>query len=165
MNLPARRCGVSAGPAPAPEPVLAAVTGCVLSYPFSRRFMAKPRSRDGRFADPTLLAAPDLPCYASRMEWIGIALGEQVPRNPADQAANLAHRWRDKLEENCSLRMQELGIPGDMNGEPDYDEGTESRHPQFSARAAIGVRSLACRLARPVRTRSAGISAFISSRC
>jgi hypothetical protein len=55
------------------------------------------------------------------MKCIGIPLGEQVPANPADHAEDFAHRWREKLEEYRALRMEELGIPDHMNGEPDYD--------------------------------------------
>ena len=46
---------------------------------------------------------------------------EKPPPNPADHAEQFAHEWRDKLEEYCTVRMQELGIPDHMNGEPDYD--------------------------------------------
>ncbi len=43
------------------------------------------------------------------------------PPNPSDHAEQFAHEWREKLEEYCTVRMQELGIPDHMNGEPDYD--------------------------------------------
>lgn len=46
---------------------------------------------------------------------------DQPPPDPADHAEDFAHDWRDKLEEYCSVRMQELGIPADRNGQPDYD--------------------------------------------
>ena len=46
---------------------------------------------------------------------------EEPPPDLADHAQDFAHRWRDKLEEYCTLRMQELGIPDNMNGQPDYD--------------------------------------------
>jgi hypothetical protein len=48
---------------------------------------------------------------------------ETPPTDPADHAEDFAHRWRDKLEEYCTIRMQELGIPDDMNGQPDYEGG------------------------------------------
>ena len=48
-------------------------------------------------------------------------MGERAPADPAEHAEEFAHRWRDKLEEYCTVRMQELGIPDHMNGEPDYD--------------------------------------------
>jgi hypothetical protein len=43
------------------------------------------------------------------------------PADPADHAEDFAHRWRDRLEEYCTVRMSELGIPTVMNGQPDYD--------------------------------------------
>jgi hypothetical protein len=43
------------------------------------------------------------------------------PRDPGDHAEQFAHDWRDKLEEYCSIRMDELGMPSRMNGEPDHD--------------------------------------------
>ena len=45
----------------------------------------------------------------------------EPPIDSADHAEDFAHRWRDKLAEYCTIRMQELGIPDDMNGQPDYD--------------------------------------------
>ncbi len=48
-------------------------------------------------------------------------MGERPPTDPAEHAEEFAHRCRDKLEEYCTVRMQELGIPDHMNGEPDYD--------------------------------------------
>jgi hypothetical protein len=52
---------------------------------------------------------------------IGFPLGVNVPADPADHAEDFAQRWRDKLEEYISVRIQQLGIPDNMNGEPDYD--------------------------------------------
>jgi hypothetical protein len=46
---------------------------------------------------------------------------EKPPPDPADHAEQFAHDWRDKLEEYCTLRMDELGLPDDKIGEPDYD--------------------------------------------
>ena len=46
---------------------------------------------------------------------------EKPPTDPADHAEEFAHRWRDKLEECCVLRMEELRIPNKQIGEPDYD--------------------------------------------
>lgn len=43
------------------------------------------------------------------------------PPDPADHAQDFAHEWADKLEEYCTIRMQEVGVPADMNGQPDYD--------------------------------------------
>jgi hypothetical protein len=48
-------------------------------------------------------------------------MGERPPADPADHAEEFAHRWCDRLEQYCAARMQELGIPDNMNGEPDYD--------------------------------------------
>ena len=35
--------------------------------------------------------------------------------------------WADKLEKHCTIRMQELGIPDNMNGQPDYGGDGEWR--------------------------------------
>ena len=52
---------------------------------------------------------------------IGLPLGVRVPEHPGDHAQDFAHRWRDKLEEYVTVRMEELGIPIEMIGQPDYD--------------------------------------------
>ena len=52
---------------------------------------------------------------------IGVPLGVGVPEHPGDHAQDFAHRWRDKLEEYVTVRMEELGIPIEMIGQPDYD--------------------------------------------
>jgi hypothetical protein len=46
---------------------------------------------------------------------------DRPPTDPAEHAKQFARTWSDKLEEHCTIRMQELGIPDDMNGQPDYD--------------------------------------------
>jgi hypothetical protein len=46
---------------------------------------------------------------------------EKPPADIADHAQDFAVRWADKLEEHCAVRMLELGIPDDMNGQPNYD--------------------------------------------
>lgn len=46
---------------------------------------------------------------------------EKPSRDPAEHAEEFAHEWRDKLEEYCATRMQDLGVPNDLLGEPDYD--------------------------------------------
>ncbi len=46
---------------------------------------------------------------------------EKPPSDPANHAEHFAHDWPDKLEEYCSIRMQDLGIPDKMSGQPDYD--------------------------------------------
>jgi hypothetical protein len=39
------------------------------------------------------------------------------PPDPADHAEEFAHTWADRLDEYCTIRMDELGIPEDKNGE------------------------------------------------
>src|SRR3954452_965613 len=46
---------------------------------------------------------------------------DKPPSDPADHAEQFAHDWRDKLEEYCTVRMEEIGLTADLNGEPDYD--------------------------------------------
>ena len=46
---------------------------------------------------------------------------DSPPSDPADHAQDFAHRWADRLERYCALRMEALGLPGDKIGEPDYD--------------------------------------------
>jgi hypothetical protein len=48
---------------------------------------------------------------------------EKPPIDSADHAEDFAHRWRDKIEQHCTIRMDELGIPENMNGQPDYGGG------------------------------------------
>jgi hypothetical protein len=45
---------------------------------------------------------------------------EKPHADPADHAEDFSRRWRDRLEEYCTLRMHELGIDKDLNGEPNY---------------------------------------------
>ena len=52
---------------------------------------------------------------------------EKPPIDPADHARQFAQTWADKLEEHCTIRMQELGIPDNMNGQPDYGRDGEWR--------------------------------------
>jgi hypothetical protein len=42
---------------------------------------------------------------------------EKPPTDLADHAEEFAHCWADKLDEYCTIRMDELGIPNDKNGE------------------------------------------------
>jgi hypothetical protein len=49
------------------------------------------------------------------------------PTEPADHAQQFAQTWADKLEEHCTIHMQELGIPDNMNGQPDYGRDGEWR--------------------------------------
>jgi hypothetical protein len=46
---------------------------------------------------------------------------EKPPADPADHAQQFARMWADKVEEHCTIRMQELRIPNNMNGQPDYE--------------------------------------------
>jgi hypothetical protein len=48
---------------------------------------------------------------------------EKPPIDSADHAEDFAHRWCDKIEQHCTIRMDELGIPENMNGQPDYGGG------------------------------------------
>jgi hypothetical protein len=42
------------------------------------------------------------------------------PADPADHAEQAAVEWRDVIEAHVAIRNEELGIPEDMNGQPDY---------------------------------------------
>jgi hypothetical protein len=46
---------------------------------------------------------------------------DHPPTDPTDHAQDFAYRWRDKLDECCTLRMQGLGIPDEHNGASDFD--------------------------------------------
>jgi hypothetical protein len=64
----------------------------------------------------------DSGCINISLTWVqAAAMSEKPPADPARHPEEFALRWRDKLEEYCTVRMQELGIPDNMNGEPDYD--------------------------------------------
>ena len=52
---------------------------------------------------------------------------EKPPADPGDHAQEFARIWADMLEEQCTIRMQELGIPDNMNGQPDYGGDGEWR--------------------------------------
>jgi hypothetical protein len=41
---------------------------------------------------------------------------EKPPADPAHHAEDFSHRYADRLEEYCSIRMQELGLPDDKIG-------------------------------------------------
>jgi hypothetical protein len=43
------------------------------------------------------------------------------PKGIADHASAVAREWRDVAEGYVSRRMRELGIPREMNGQPDFD--------------------------------------------
>jgi hypothetical protein len=59
--------------------------------------------------------------------------------DPAEHAREFAGVWADKLEEYCSIRMQELGIPENMNGQPDY--GFDGQWRAFDWRTEEGGRN------------------------
>jgi hypothetical protein len=44
---------------------------------------------------------------------------EKPPTDPADHAQDFAHRWADRLDEYCAVRMEELGIPLEKIGADD----------------------------------------------
>jgi hypothetical protein len=56
---------------------------------------------------------------------IGVPLGQPVPADPADHAADFAHRYAEPLDWRASIRMQELGIPRDRIGSSDREHGIE----------------------------------------
>lgn len=64
---------------------------------------------------------------------------DKPPTDPAEHAREFARTWADKLEEHCSIRMQELGIPDDMNGQPDY--GGDGKWRSFDWRTEEGGRN------------------------
>jgi hypothetical protein len=43
---------------------------------------------------------------------------EKPPADPAHHAGDFSRRWADRLEEYCSIRMQELGLADDLIGSP-----------------------------------------------
>ena len=45
---------------------------------------------------------------------------DKPPTDPADHAEDFAHRWADRLNEYCAIRIKELGIPKRLLGAPDY---------------------------------------------
>ena len=59
--------------------------------------------------------------------------------DPEEHAREFARTWADKLEEHCTIRMQELGIPDDMNGQPDY--GRDGKWRAFDWRDGEGGRN------------------------
>ncbi len=44
---------------------------------------------------------------------------ETPPPDAADHAEDFAHRWADRLDEYCALRMEALGVPGHRIGDAD----------------------------------------------
>ena len=52
---------------------------------------------------------------------------EKPPSNLADHAEDFSHRWADRLDEYCAVRMAELGIPVEKNGADDPFHNTPWR--------------------------------------
>jgi hypothetical protein len=48
---------------------------------------------------------------------------EKPPSDPADHAEDFAHRWADRLDQHCALRMEDLGVPSERIGSSDHDHG------------------------------------------
>jgi hypothetical protein len=46
---------------------------------------------------------------------------EKPPPDPAEHAQDFARRYREPLDWYCTIRIQELGIPENKNGAPDFD--------------------------------------------
>ena len=63
---------------------------------------------------------------------------ENPPPDPADHAEDFAHRWADRLDEYCAVRMEELGIPDHLHGAPDF--GGDGQWRAFIARDRVGGR-------------------------
>ena len=61
---------------------------------------------------------------------------EKPRSDPAEHAEDFACRCRDKLEEYCALRMEALGIPDEMLGQPDY--GGDGRWQAFDPHGREG---------------------------
>ena len=71
---------------------------------------------------PTLIGSSGRPfCVrAQRLDMLWKGMTEKPPTESADHAEDFSKRWCDRLEEYCTLRMDELGIHRDLNGEPNY---------------------------------------------
>jgi len=61
---------------------------------------------------------------------------EKPPSDPADRAEDFARRYAEDLDWYCTIRMQELGIPEDKNGAPDFDR--DGRWRAFDWRGRTG---------------------------
>jgi hypothetical protein len=66
-------------------------------------------------------------------------MAEKPSSDPADHARDFAQRHENKLEELCTVRMEELGIPNDMIGQPDY--GRDGKWRAFDYRDGEGGRN------------------------
>ncbi len=67
---------------------------------------------------------------------IGFPIGQYVPADPADHAQDFAQRYAEPLDWYCTIRMQELGIPEDKNGAPNFDR--DGRWRAFEWRERTG---------------------------
>jgi hypothetical protein len=61
---------------------------------------------------------------------------DKPPEESAEHAEEFAHRWADRLDEYCAIRMEELGIPKHLHGTRDL-EG-DGRWTAFIARDRQG---------------------------
>jgi hypothetical protein len=61
---------------------------------------------------------------------------EKPPSEPADHAADFAHRYSRDLDAYCAIRMQELGIPERLHGTRDLE--ADGRWTAFIARDRQG---------------------------
>lgn len=66
---------------------------------------------------------------------------EKPPRDPADHAADFARRYAEDLDWYCTIRMQELGIPEEKNGAPDFDRDGKWRAFDWRGRTGGNVTS------------------------
>jgi hypothetical protein len=55
-----------------------------------------------------------------RRKPVGFLLGIHVPADPAEHAADFAHRWADQLDRYAAERMEQLGIPSERIGSSDH---------------------------------------------
>lgn len=58
------------------------------------------------------------------------------PANPGLHASQIAQEWADVAERYVRRRNRELGVPGHMNGEPDY--AGDGRWRAFNSRGTTG---------------------------
>lgn len=60
----------------------------------------------------------------------------EPPADLAEHAHEFAERWADRLDQYCTLRMEDLGVPSEMNGAPDFNRGGKWR--AFDAHGRLG---------------------------
>jgi hypothetical protein len=76
---------------------------------------------------------------ATRESCYPLTMTEKPPADPSEHAQDFARRWADKFEEHCVLRMEELDIPDEMIGQPDY--GRDGKWRAFDWRDGEGGRN------------------------